>query len=104
VSTHPEIVNLTYKAFQIIGKLLIKKEKEGITKVRETEIYEYLCEQQELGRIEGLTFRYRTNIPFSIQVYHVITNLVRKGWVDERNGSLNLTSYGRSKLSKKEPD
>jgi len=103
MSANPKIVDLTKKFFPIIGEFLLGKEKEeNKAEVSETEIHKYFQELHEQGEVEGLTFRYitRNGPPHSTQLYHVITNLIRKGRLNEPAGHLiSLSSYGKNLMS-----
>ena len=86
MSCHPEIIKLTSQLFPIIGSFL--KGKGLIPVVR-------LCQFVKEQQIKGLTFR---GVYHSYQLEYVITNLIRKGLLEESGALISLSIYGESKL------
>ena len=89
MAMHPKIIELTEQLFPVIGSFL----KVNADRASMKEIADFLKDK----RIEGLTFR-RT-YPYSYQLDYIITNLIRKGLLDEHgNGDVSLTLYGKKKI------
>ena len=92
MSVHPKIVRLTDKLFKIIASFLEKRAEIGNPKVSFIDLIHFLKEQN----IDGLTFR--NTYPYSYQVEYVVTNLVRKGRLEEEGRFLRLSTYGKKCL------
>lgn len=94
MSTNPRIIELTEMLFPAICAFFIQREKDGMPKARLIEINTYLKQQQEAGRISGLTFRGISDT-YSYQSEYVMTNLVARSILEEDGDHFSLSAYGK---------
>ena len=91
MNLHPKILELTDKLFPLIAEFL--KECNDLTSTV-SEIMKLLKSKN----ITGLTFRGT----FSYQVEYVLTNLIRRGLLNENGSFISLSIYGQTKIEKEE--
>ena len=87
MAINPKILELTEQTFPLIGSFLKDK---GLVSMNQ--IAQFLKKR----KIDGFTFR--GIAPFSYQLEYIITNLIRRGLLDEHGSLLQLTAYGEKRL------